>query len=165
MKSLNEILDEMDPSLFTRPQADYDINRFQDKIEKEYDVEPIHQEMIPNVLARSLLMPKDYDEDCSYIMITAEDKTLIVKVDTKYQESDSRYMTEFELSSDSDVQSLTDMHNDLVNKEVRSFDFNDFSQVDKEHKPIKWWLPVTVIFTLLLLIGVGLFYFYFKYLM
>lgn len=175
MTELDNILMNMDSELFKDSTRNYHINeeaKIDKDILKKYGVDDesdiCYQESIPNVLASSLLQPKDYDPECSYQLVTLPAVTLIIKVDERCadgtEEGFNRYITEYVLESDEEVQSLSELQIDLNNK-ISNINSDKFSLTDsKDKQRLKWWIIPLIIFTLLLFIGLGFLYFIFRFL-
>ena len=173
MTELDSILMEMDSELFKTDHADYHVNsdtKLDEDILHKYGVndesEICYQEDIPNVLACSLLQPKDYDPNCSYQLVSLPAVTLVIKIDERCadgtEEGFNKYITEFVLESKDDVQSLSELHVSLNNKSQNIIN-SDVLDDAKVKQKLKWWFIPLTLFILLLFIGLGFIYFIFKF--
>ena len=173
MTELDSILMGMDSELFKNDHADYHVNS-DTKLDKDllqkYGVndesEICYQEDIPNVLACSLLQPKDYDSNCSYQLVSLPAVTLVIKIDERCadgtEEGFNKYITEFVLESNDDVQSLSELHVS-INSKSQNIVNSDVLDGAKVKQKLKWWFIPLTLFILLLFIGLGFLYFIFKF--
>ena len=182
MTELDKIIAGMNPKLFSDNLGDSSINEKNEENAKVYmeenyvDNPVIHQETIPNELARSLLLPKDYDENCSYQIVTMNDATILLRIDDSIPvENDNlpddeqnpvrRHITEFPLESPGEVQSYTQMVQDILNpKPLPSAATYRAELLDEETTSYRWWIIPAILFMLLLTCGCGLLYFVINYL-
>ena len=173
MTELDSILMEMDSELFKTDHVDYHVNsdtKLDEDLLQKYGVndesEICYQEDIPNVLACSLLQPKDYDPNCSYQLVSLPAVTLVIKIDERCadgtEEGFNKYITEFVLESKDDVQSLSELHVSLNNKSQNIIN-SDVLDDAKVKQKLQWWVIPLILFILLLFIGLGFIYFIFKF--
>lgn len=185
MTELDKIISEMNPELFTdNPGGPVNLTSAGEPeqktklyMEDKYGNEAIiHQEVIPNDLARALLLPNQYDDYCSYQVITMVDSTILLRIDDRIPiENDNlpdneenpvrRHITEFPLDSTGDVQSYTEMVQDILNpKPLPSMVTYRSELLYEEKSQHHWWLTPLIVFLSLLACGCGLLYFVINYL-
>ena len=169
MRSLEQILNDMDPALF-EPSHEEPIPEPEEVyIGDESDV-PIYQENIPNELARSLLQPKDYDPNCHYQLLTMEEGQFVVKIDDRISpeeeekavaedpETNHLHIKEFPISSTEEVQSFKDMHDEVSHKMNKKV-FISNPELPKQHKQLDYMKIVIPVLLVLFMVGCTIIYF------
>lgn len=166
MTELDKILMDMDPSLFEGPSPQsMELNESDDPVVDSYlevnDFNPdiVHQENIPNELARSLISPVDYSDDCRYQILSMPDKTLLLKIDERVTEDSDdplkQRITEYVLNTDDEVQTYEEMRKDIILPRHDVVNTEPMHDAYTSTVSNKEWITPFVIIGLLFLIGVA----------
>ena len=151
MTELDEILSKMDDDLF-KDDKNPDKN-MQGSVSR--NITSVHQEDIPNEIAKTLLDENQFEDDCHYQMISMQDSTVILKI----KNGDETVTTEYTLSSDDSMQSYEEMKQDVLGMNIRnSSDLTNFRDIYESPKS-RWWIIPTILFVTLAVIGCSLIYF------
>lgn len=150
MTELDNILSKMDDVLFSSSEPGADANDSETG-------DAIYQETVSNELAKELLGDK-YKKNCTYKIITSNYNTVIAQFDLSVPEDDERRVTEFELNTDNDVQTLGELQKELhvsmpkVKESTRTLPF-DYGSTSN-----RWWIISLFVIGVCLIVGVLIIY-------
>lgn len=181
MSKLDEMLASMDVDLFEDSDDEYAEVRTEGESEVTNETPAVYQEDIPNSVAKELLSEDDYDEECHYQLVHAIDDTVVVKIDDRISveeeqaaldadpETTHLHMREISISSENDVVSYADMQRSYVGAGTQFKGTSIFARpelLDYDIVPHRNWpiIIVTSVITILILIGILLFFVTVKYL-
>lgn len=159
MSNINDILMSMDESLFDENQPAPSNGK---GLSEKFETDPIHQEPLSRDMAKALLGSKyDPSKSVSYQLVTMRDATLVTKIDFSLNPDEDltlpdgttrSYITEYPLDDMNDVETLAELKHKMAIPPVEKVDLNIYRDVF-EVKKSRWWIPILIIF--LLLLGTG----------
>lgn len=166
MTALDEILMNMNPELFEdNSYKNFELSNGDDKLsdnylsEQGYSPDVVHQENVPNELARAILKPNEFDPDCRYQLVTMTDKTLLLKINEYAPVEDdnpvNQRITEFVLNTDNEVQTYDEMVKDIILPRRAVVNTPPKPIEHEKHRTDTWLIVAIVVFALLVSIGVG----------
>lgn len=146
MTELDRILEGMDDLLFSEPSNESESS----KVISDNSTLLYHDEEITNTLAQTLL-GSNYEPQYTYRMSMDINESTVVKID----KDSNVVVSSYPIESKSDVQSLEELHHDMLFPDYGKFESE--SNIGKDKKTtVNWALVSIVIFMSLSCISVAL---------
>ncbi len=140
MSELDTLLKGIDDSLFS-----------EDKAEVPIEGTPLFDEPIANDIAKELLSSADYDDRCSYRLITTMEKLIVEKFDPQ----EKKLLREYIIETDGEVQTFSEMQQSILLKDKKPSLAYDNSDIYEE-APRRVGSSVIVASVFILLLGISI---------